>query len=83
MAQTDRDALVAMYRATGGEKWSTSQNWDTDSDLKTWHGVNVNDQGRVVKLELGFNNLEGVLRPNSYGMTCCFVAMCFENSPSI
>ncbi|CAB1099348.1 unnamed protein product [Ectocarpus sp. CCAP 1310/34] len=43
MAETDRDALVAMYRATGGQ------------------GVNVNDQGRVVKLQLNWNNLAGTV----------------------
>ncbi|CAM9460953.1 unnamed protein product [Ectocarpus sp. 6 AP-2014] len=59
MAQTDRDALVVLYRATGGENWRERQNWDTDADLKTWHGVDVNDQGRVVKLKLRDNNLEG------------------------
>lgn len=63
MAQTDRDALVALYRATGGENWRESQNWDTDADLKTWHGVDVNEQGRVVKLKLRDNNLEGTLWP--------------------
>lgn len=50
MAQTDRGALIALYDATNGPNWNIS--WDKDAELKTWHGVEVNDQGRVVHLDL-------------------------------
>lgn len=60
MAQTDREALVALYNATGGENWSTYTNWNTGADLSEWHGVKVNGQGRVVVLKLVSNNLQGI-----------------------
>ncbi|CAM9595448.1 unnamed protein product [Ectocarpus sp. 4 AP-2014] len=59
MASTDRVALVALFRSTGGAGWRRTDNWETDAAITTWHGVEVNDQGRVVKLYLGENNLQG------------------------
>lgn len=59
----DRDALVALFRSAGGANWKERDNWDTDSALSTWFGVNVNGEGRVVRLSLLSNNLRGILRP--------------------
>ncbi|CAM9346593.1 unnamed protein product, partial [Hapterophycus canaliculatus] len=60
MASTDRGALIALYNATGGAGWAHNKNWNTGADLSRWDGVEVNDQGRVVKLSLGANNLRGI-----------------------
>ncbi|CAM9560167.1 unnamed protein product [Ectocarpus sp. 13 AM-2016] len=62
MAQTDREALVALYNATGVAEWRNNRNWNTSAALSQWYGVEVNSQGRVVKLILGFNDLQGILR---------------------
>ncbi|CBJ33081.1 LRR-GTPase of the ROCO family, putative pseudogene [Ectocarpus siliculosus] len=59
MVSTDHEALVALFRSTGGAGWRRRDNWDTDADLATWDGVKVNDQGRVVKLDLAYNKLQG------------------------
>lgn len=59
MAWTDRDALVALFRATGGERWVRKDNWDTDAELAEWYGVEANPEGRVVKIDLASNNLQG------------------------
>lgn len=59
MAQTDRKALVALYNTTA---WLNNRNWGTSAALSQWYGVEeVNTQGRVVKLALNFNNLQGIL----------------------
>ncbi|CAN0320031.1 unnamed protein product, partial [Scytosiphon promiscuus] len=58
MASRDRHALIALYNATGGANWEDSTNWNTDADLSEWYGVEVHE-GRVVKLSLNGNNLEG------------------------
>ncbi|CAB1096749.1 unnamed protein product [Ectocarpus sp. CCAP 1310/34] len=58
-ASTDRDALVALFISTNGANWTCNDNWDTDAELGTWHGVDVNERGRVVKLQLGLHNLRG------------------------
>lgn len=66
MASADRASLVALFRATGGTSWKRSDNWNTDADLSKWYGVKVNDQGRVVKLDLNRNNLQGIIRVSLY-----------------
>ncbi|CAM9610550.1 unnamed protein product [Ectocarpus sp. 6 AP-2014] len=63
MASTDRDVLVALYNATEGANWENSTNWGTDADLSQWFGAKVNDQGRVVLLDLPVNNLRGHIPP--------------------
>lgn len=60
MAPTDRAALLALFRSTGGATWWGKHNWGTDAELSRWYGVTVNDQGRVVKICLNFNNLRGM-----------------------
>lgn len=59
MASTDRDALVALFRSTGGASWRRKENWDTAADVEAWFGVILNEQGRVVELKLAVNNLQG------------------------
>ena len=52
-AETDRAALEAIYRATGGSGWTNSGNWLTSAPLREWYGVETNAQGRVMGLRLG------------------------------
>lgn len=79
MASTDRDALNDLFEATGGAGWATNLNWGTNAPLSEWHGVEVNKKGRVVKLVLDSNCLEGTRElvlgacPNNH--PCCVVKM--------
>lgn len=75
MASTDRDVLLVLYRSTGGDTWKQKEKWNTGADLSEWHGVVVNDQGRVVELDLAYNNLQGILKAYYVGITCCSLAM--------
>ncbi|CAM9820202.1 unnamed protein product, partial [Ectocarpus sp. 8 AP-2014] len=59
MASTDRDVLLVLHRSTGGANWTNNANWDTDTPIGDWHGVQVKDDGHVVKLDLASNNLRG------------------------
>lgn len=52
MASVDRAALEVLFRSTGGESWSTKDNWLTDAELSTWDGVETDEDGRVVRLHL-------------------------------
>lgn len=53
--------LKAFYEATGGASWTNNDNWMTDAPLDTWHGVEVNDRGRVISMEFFRNNLKGTI----------------------
>ena len=58
---TDRNALVALYNATGGPDWTRSENWLSDEPLDEWYGVVVDGTGRVAGLHLHKNGLTGSL----------------------
>ena len=62
----DREALEALYRATGGDDWTDHTNWLTDAPLSDWAGVETGESGRVEDLSLGNNNLNGTI-PASIG----------------
>ena len=55
----DHDILATLYEAAGGPQWRNRTGWLTDAPIGDWHGVAADDSGRVVRLELRFNNLEG------------------------
>ena len=59
MDARERQALIAFYKATGGDSWHIKGGWCTDAPLGEWYGVVTNDQGSVVGLRLDLNNLKG------------------------
>ena len=56
---TDRVVLTALYETTNGTGWTNASNWLSDAPLADWYGVEVDADGRVTKLHLGENGLEG------------------------
>ena len=59
----DREILETVYETLGGPDWFISDSWLTDRPLGDWHGVEVDDQGRVTGLSLTYNRLSGVIPP--------------------
>ncbi|CAM9738371.1 unnamed protein product [Pylaiella littoralis] len=62
-ATTDRDVLLVLYQETEGQSWHNNAGWGSDRPLDEWHGVTATSAGRVVALELRYNNLRGMLPP--------------------
>ena len=60
---SEQTALVALYEALGGSDWIRSNNWLTDAPLGDWHGITVDDDGRVTELNLSRNDLTGPIPP--------------------
>jgi hypothetical protein len=58
---SDRLALEAFFKSTGGADWTEKEGWMTDAELGDWHGVEVDEEGRVIKLDLQNNGLAGPL----------------------
>lgn len=56
----DREALVALYNATGGENWLNNSNWlnETPGTLCTWYGITCSS-GRVIgiNMQITLNNI--------------------------
>ena len=59
--ETDREALIALYNATGGPNWSGNYNWLSDVPISEWEGVTTDGNGRVIGLALLGNQLSGEL----------------------
>lgn len=64
----DYKALRALYISTNGGNWKNQSNWDIKSDtpplncnLSKFYGITLNEIGRVAIINLGQNNLTGVL----------------------
>ena len=51
-AATDRQILTNLFYATDGENWDDSATWASDRPLGDWRGVQTNDEGRVIELDL-------------------------------
>jgi len=62
----DRQALTDLYSATGGDNWINNSGWLNGDPSDSWFGVQVNSEGRVIRLNLPENNLVGEL-PSSIG----------------
>ena len=58
-SETDREALIALYNATGGPNWNRKDNWLSDVPISEWDGVTTDDNGRVTALALNNNELSG------------------------
>ena len=43
---------MALYNATDGPNWVDAENWLTDAPLGEWYGVDTDNSGRVVRLDL-------------------------------
>ena len=59
----DRATLVALYESTDGPNWKDNHNWLSKAPISEWFGVNTDDNGRVVGLDLVFNQLNGSIPP--------------------
>ena len=65
---SQRMALEAFYRSTGGEEWINQGNWLTDAPLEQWYGVSAHE-GRVLRLTMMENNLNGSIPPEIEHLT--------------
>ena len=59
----ERLVLSHFYHATNGPDWTDDANWLTDAPVGEWHGVAVDEEGRVTGLRLDANRLTGAIPP--------------------
>lgn len=65
--EIERDALVRLFEATGGNSWNLRDNWLSDRPVGEWFGVTTDESnGRVTELRLRYNILQGDL-PSELG----------------
>jgi hypothetical protein len=67
VAPTERRVLVELFAATGGERWTAREGWNTSAPVCDWYGVQcdfVDGDARrpfVAALRLRANSLEGTI----------------------
>ncbi len=57
---SERQALIAIYNALGGDNWTNNQNWCSDRPLSEWSGVTVYPKGSRNAGSVYSLNLSGV-----------------------
>ena len=57
----DYQPLVDLFNATNGPNWTSKNNWLTGCSPCGWYGVSCDGNGRVKKVDLRFNNLQGTI----------------------
>ena len=59
--ESDRAALVVLYNTAGGANWADNSGWASDAPLGEWFGIETDDNGRVVRVDLQENSLSGAI----------------------
>jgi Leucine-rich repeat (LRR) protein len=62
---TDRDVLINLYYATGGDSWTRNDFWGSTADVCDWYGIAC-VSGQVVEINLRANNLVGLPPPDLF-----------------
>ena len=57
----DRDALIGFYDDMDGANWTINTNWKSNAHHERWWGVTTDFAGRVLRLRLGNNGLQGAI----------------------
>ena len=78
----DRLALVALYNATDGANWTNNTNWLSNEALSEWFGVSTDVNGRVTRLYLHLNGLNGVIPVELGGLASLQELFLFRNGLS-
>ena len=68
-AEGDRQILIDLYYATGGDQWDYNDNWLSSAPIGQWIGVTTDARGRVTELSLSENNLSGPVPPELGNLT--------------
>ena len=66
--EPDREALVALYNATGGPNWDRIS-WPSYWPISEWTGVTTDDNGCVTELYLTKKQLSGEIPPELGNLT--------------
>ena len=78
----DREALVALYNATDGANWTNNTNWLSNEALSEWFGVSTDVNGRVTRLYLHLNGLNGEIPVELGGLASLQELFLFRNGLS-
>ncbi len=55
--------METLYHATDGPNWKNSTNWLSSAPVGEWYGIQTDNTGRVISIDLSRNGLRGDLPP--------------------
>ena len=77
--QSEKDALKALYDATGGTNWVNKTGWDFNTAVTSgWYGITVSG-GHVISIKLMNNQLNGTI-PTEIGQLTQLVSIFLSNN---
>lgn len=60
ISSIEREILTNIYVSANGKEWKNKTGWETnESDLSKWYGIKLDENKRVVEINLVDNNLSG------------------------
>ena len=78
----DRIVLTRLYEVTDGPNWRNNDNWLSSKSVDQWFGITTDIEGRVTRVELENNNLNGTL-PGELGRLAELKALNFKANSSL
>ena len=78
----ERNVLTRLFEGTDGPNWRNNDNWLSNKSVDQWFGITTNAKGRVARVELENNNLNGTL-PGELGRLAELKALNFEANSSL
>ena len=75
-------ALTTLYNEMDGPNWIRSDNWGTDAPLSQWYGVEIDENGRVIELDLTENQLSGPIPTELVNLTNLRILRLIDNQLS-
>lgn len=79
---SEKEALLALYKATDGANWEESFRWDTSKDPNKWSGVLVED-GHVILLNLSSAGLNGTIPEGIFSKLPNLGFLILDNNPNL
>ena len=76
----EREALIALYKATNGDNWIHNDNWCSDKPITEWYGIFKDDEGLLINLQ--YNNLNGKLPKEIGNLTDAYLVYLLGNQLS-
>ena len=74
--KAQRDALKDLFCTTGGPDWTCHISWNPPAqDVSSWYGVSCDTEGNAVILQLGSNNLTGIVETQPI---FCFILKAYQ-----
>lgn len=73
----EREALIAIYNAAGGDNWENNTNWCSNKPVGEWYGVATDTKGFVTSIGF-YNNHEVGYIPKEVGQLSNLTSLSFD-----